>query len=402
MRAEPVETLILLAPIHDGARDGLEHALAAIADNPAGNPHIRLTESPSTHFARWVILEHEDHGPRLLFNANYDGGIAAYLEELVAAGPGMDAVWGACEGYESPERFIDFVRLHYLRPRGVYDAFPRLSVRDIRDRIDIRREIEDALDLPQVAGRVEAGELRALLERIGRLPPSRTPATSIAAAVDEISANVVQGVRARGRALFLEAARRYAEYGQAKQFPLVHEDPTSELPSGRERAIQAVALGEGAIQNQMTTVTEVIPRRLLRLQIALSGTRALARVGWPPGEFADVGTLHWFGWALFDDRRHLLFMSVFDGSWQNYMQDFINKLIWALDALYGNTRDYPAAGMKDVTAFTDFILGHQHPPAAFYSAYPGETVGNLMRDRAIAAPLATRNREAPERWLLGL
>jgi hypothetical protein len=395
-----VQTLITLAAIRDDARKDLDEALAGIAANPERNRHISFADSPSTHFARFVILPDDDVGPRLLFSANYDGGMAAYLDELAAAGPGND-VWGACQGYEGPDRFVGWVRDHYLRPRGVYDAFPGMTVQDVKDRIAIREQIEETLDIPALAELLQRDELRRFLERIRRLPRAGTPTTRLAAAVDEIATNVAGAVRGRALALFLAGARTYARFGQSSTFPLVHEDPTRDVPPDRETAIQTVAIGEGSIQNQMNTVTEVIPEQLPRLQIALVGTDVLTRFGWPPGEFADVGTLHWFAWALFDDLRHLLFMSTFDGSWQNYMQDFINKLVWALDALYSNTRDYPAAGMQDVTAFTDFILLHQHAPAAFYSAYAHESVTNLLRDRAIAKALATRDGgKGLDEWLL--
>src|SRR5262249_58474446 len=109
----------------------------------------------------------------------------------------------------------------------------------------------------------------------------------------------------------------------------------------------------------------------------------LGKYGWAPGQFADVGTLHSFRWVLIDNNRRLIFLSVYDGSWQNYMGDFIDKIIWALDGVYKNTREYPKGGMKDVVRFQRWILNHQYEPQLFYRAYPKETVLNLIRDRTI-------------------
>jgi len=109
----------------------------------------------------------------------------------------------------------------------------------------------------------------------------------------------------------------------------------------------------------------------------------LGKYGWAPGQFADVGTLHSFRWVLIDGGKRIIFLSVYDGSWQNYMGDFIDKIVWALDGVYNNTLDYPMGGMADVVPFQRWILNHQYEPQLFYRAYPNETVLNLIRDRTI-------------------
>jgi hypothetical protein len=72
------------------------------------------------------------------------------------------------------------------------------------------------------------------------------------------------------------------------------------------------------------------------------------------------------------------------------MGDFIDKIIWALDGVYNNTRDYPPGGMRQVNAFQEWILDHQYPPILLYKSYPSETVLNLIRDREINNALARR------------
>jgi hypothetical protein len=396
-----LHVLIVLAPIRPEKESRLREVLTEMQSDPAGNPYLRLGESPSTHFARWVIVDEEDTGPRLLFVANYDGVIGPYLDELVAAGPGMDRLWSACEGYAGKAHFQSFVREHYLKPRGVYIAFPGRTVEQIHNAIAIRQQIESFLDLPEVGSYLSGIGIERFLQRLEQQPKSIPPADRVARAVNDIAANVGGAVHATALRWFLDFAAAFARMGQAKTWPKVHGGCSPEPQRRREteQAIQGVPVSGDVVQNGMTTVTHIRPEKLARARLALLGTSALSRFGWPPGEFANVGTLHWFAWALPDNGKRLLFISTFDGSWQNYMQDFMDKLVWGLDALYGNTDGYPAAGMKDTAAFTDYILAHQYAPQVVYGAYPQESVMNLIRDEDIASAAPGPAMPAVRRWL---
>jgi hypothetical protein len=395
-----LRVLIVLAPIRPAAEHGLREVLAEVQRDPAHNPYVRLADSPSTHFARWVIVDEESTGPRLLFAACYDGGIEAYIAELAAVGPGMDRLWGACEGYTGREQFAAFVRDHYCKERGVYIAFPGRTVAQVRNTIAIREQIESFLDLPEVGARL--GEVQPFLDRLARQPKALPLPDRVAAAVNDVAGNVGRAAHAVMLRWFLAFAAWFAQQGQSPTWPKVHGGCSGENADRRdiEQAIQGVAVGDEVVQNGMTTVTHIRPEKLARVRLALAGTSVLSRVGWAPGEFANVGTLHWFAWALLDGGERLLFISTFDGSWQNYMQDFMDKLVWGLDALYGNTYGYPASGMKDTAAFTDYILSHQYAPQVVYGAYPPESVMNLIRDEDIATAIAPGpERPAVRRWL---
>ena len=41
----------------------------------------------------------------------------------------------------------------------------------------------------------------------------------------------------------------------------------------------------------------------------------------------EIGTLHEFRWALFDDDRRMLFASAYDGPWDQYIADFASSHI---------------------------------------------------------------------------
>jgi hypothetical protein len=389
-----------LAKVRPGDEAGLREVLGKIQQDHDTNPYLRFGESLRTHFARLVLIEKANGSHELLFIANHDGPTEDYLSELVAIGPGMDALWGACEGYTGPSSFSPVMRGWSCKARGVYVAFPGLTVTQVRHYVSVRQELEATFDLG-LAG-LSSDRVGSFLDRLAGLPRSRSLAVRLAQEVSDFRAGATETVRRSARRPVLGLARVFSQQGQASTFPLVHGGCNGDADRGRQReqAIQTAALGAGMVQNQMTVVTDVRPERLRRLCLALAGTAVLARFGWPPGEFADVGTLHWFAWSLLDGGQRLVFMSVYDGSWQNYMQDFNDKLIWGLDSLLGNTLGYPDAGTKDLVAFSDYVVSHQYPPEAFYSAYPSETVANLVRDRRIASALPTgRDVDRARRWL---
>ena len=391
--------LMTLSGIVGGQEQRLRETLQEIATDPAGNPYLRFTESPHTHFARFVLTDEA----KLMFVANYDGGIEDYARELMASAPRPDGLWSSCEGYAGPASFLSFISSNYCKPRGVYVAFPGLTAADITAGAAIRRELESFLDLPDVAAYLTEPGVAPFIERLAGFPDP-SPSGSLRTSLRAMSANTVAGLRAWLRPPFLRFAQAFSEQGEAKTFPHVRGGfDIGASNRERELEIQTAPIGENMVQNQMTTITDIRPEKMARLRFALAGTTVLTRFGWPPGEFADVGTLHWFAWAIVDGGKHLVFLSTFDGSWQNYMHDFVNHLIWGLDALYSNTYDYPAAGMKDIYAFTDYILDHQYPPAVFYSAYPTETVANVMRDRQIVSALGLHSRQpAVDEWLARL
>jgi hypothetical protein len=144
----------------------------------------------------------------------------------------------------------------------------------------------------------------------------------------------------------------------------------------------------GQFNCQMITISEIKKGffRYWWLRITLCVNQYLGQL-WPPGLFAAVGTIWSFRWVIIDDRKRIIFLSVFDGTWQNYMGDFVDKLIWALDGVYVNVQDYPRGGMTQIDDFKAFILQRQFEPQILYRAYPTETVMNLIRDRTIDSTL---------------
>ena len=104
----------------------------------------------------------------------------------------------------------------------------------------------------------------------------------------------------------------------------------------------------------------------------------------PPGSLIGISTIHFVRWLLLDEGRRLMMVSDYDGSWENYIDEFAELILSGLDAIWETSYGYPPDGARDLPGFKRFLRSHQVPSEIFYSAYPEETVLNIVNDRAFA------------------
>lgn len=367
-----VAEVSILAPIKPRTERALRAVLAEIESSHRDNPYLRLARSPSTHLANFVIVDDPTHGKRLLFTAVFDGELDDYVDELLAVGPGVDAIFSACEGYYGRAAFRAFVRANRIAPAGSFTGFPFETVANVVRMIDLRGAIERFLDQPAVARRLENPGVEALFDAVAQLAPQPPQLRTVAPSkLDRVAA------AARG-AFFGAVLALLRLYGTT-----VVDDRFRGVASNLDQRIDPAT----SDADFMTNVTEVKPGRLWRLRLSLAGLNLLGRYAFPPGLFGNVSTIHHAHWLLVDGGTRMIFQSRFDGSWENYMGDFADKIAWGIDTIFCNVAGYPSAGMKDIDTFKRFVRDHQWAHLVDYFAYPGETVLNIMRDREIAHAL---------------
>jgi hypothetical protein len=101
-----------------------------------------------------------------------------------------------------------------------------------------------------------------------------------------------------------------------------------------------------------------------------------------------VGTLHFCHFVpLADD--HLGFFTVFDGSFDKYIQDFTEQMGPVFDVLFKYVADPPPSPVaKNADAFLKYATASDLPPIGFYSAYPGlavQDIKTLLADAKVGA-----------------
>jgi hypothetical protein len=90
-----------------------------------------------------------------------------------------------------------------------------------------------------------------------------------------------------------------------------------------------------------------------------------------------------------DGGRRLLFLSNYDGSWESYLNDFIDKAAIGLTAVWSNTVGFPRTrflafrGARDGPRFKHWARANQTATTAWYRAYDGLTLATIDNNSAI-------------------
>jgi hypothetical protein len=95
----------------------------------------------------------------------------------------------------------------------------------------------------------------------------------------------------------------------------------------------------------------------------------------------EIGTLHDARHVIFDNDTRFMFASVFDGSWDTYIDDFARTVVGErFDKVFSHTEGFP--GIKD-PGVKDWFLDHQESAGVFVSAYPDLTVQQIYKDHRV-------------------
>jgi hypothetical protein len=347
--------LTTIVPILPAKLPALTAYLETIGNDVENNPLVRFRGTPSTHFARWVILD-DPRAPRLYFSTCYDGIFADYIREITEnLGAGMEPIWTCCEGYPphaaaNPKAFTDFLTPYCLDPDIFLVSFPGLSARQIINNIAFRDRFDVCLDTAQTDPATHPSADATVLT--ASVPAAKSSASGYGVLADRII-NWLVGVT--------PGAPAQNTITTTKKDLLAAEDRV--------------------VQNQMTIVSPVRkglwPRLLLRFFLLMGHWFNKAS---PDGKLSGLSTIHFARWVLIDGGDMLLFESNYDGSWENYIDDFGDHAATGMNAVWGTSIGFPKGGCLDIEAFKNGIRRYQHPAQFFYSAYPNQTVRNIASD----------------------
>lgn len=424
----PQNEFAAAAAIAPGHRAAVVDALAAIdaelpkgGPPPAGDVALPLHRLDTLHFARLVVI-----GDDLVLACNFDGARDAFVDALVAAcGDGLDALFRHCEGYPGRERLAEFLRARAVRAEAFYTGTPGRSVHRIRAEADLRRRIDDFLDRGAPPGGWSAVPPEQIRRRIQRFVATRVskewlmrpppaprnwrPVANAAAGALAIAlpalAIAVAGVRGAAAVAAVAVAGLLA-YVALRARLLAHD--VADDAVRRPVAADADPIeGPVPVQNWLTHVATVKPSRfrmrLLRTVLRVVDLRA--RYEFNQGHLAGIPSIHFARWMLLPGRR-LVFFSNYDGTWDAYLDDFIERAADGLTGVWSNTEDFPRTrpvfrfGATDDRAFKQWTRAHQVDTQVWYSAYPDLTVAEINQNSAIRAGLYGDLRgPALRRWL---
>jgi hypothetical protein len=151
-------------------------------------------------------------------------------------------------------------------------------------------------------------------------------------------------------------------------------------------------------QNQITVISRIKPGLWvwLKLNIVLIAIHLVGRYFNNQGALGGIATIHFARWAIIDNGRWLLFTSNYDGSWDSYIGDFVDKAASGMDLIWTSAPRYPKKGSRDIEAFKAIIRVNQVKTQVFYSAFPDRTIVNLINDGQMANGI---HRDRAAEWL---
>jgi hypothetical protein len=404
--------------------DALRALLGEMGEDAARNPVVPFGRSPSTHFARWVLVDTPGTAPLLAFESNFDGSVEEYLDELLEiGGPGIARIYSYVEG-DTVGNLKAFLLAHRLPYQAFYRAYPERSVADVLQVLEIRSLILQYLDsnrgdlgqksaveihasvrqmlrdrgiadlsFPPVRGWKIESVTTLLQDFIGPPGPARSKARRVfglVAAVPVVVLGLLEMVFGAAVlhlfgvavvVLVLVALALVLRIREVEKIPDRGTRPPafadSQFLEGQE---------DVAVQNQLTHVAIVKPgefRKALLRGVLFVINLAAHRV-FVDGNLGGIPSIHFARWVILEDGR-LLFFSNFDGTWDSYLGDFIDKASAGLSSVWSNTEWFPPTeylvwgGAQDADDFKQWARERQLPMQVWYTAYPRYSVQNIRK-----------------------
>lgn len=362
------------------------------------------------HFARLVVLDEDvdiDGAPipaALVFLADVDAPEDRFLDDLATvAGQGLDGAFSHCEGYPAQATVgtrVTWMRTRSIRSSAFYINTVGRSVEQIRAEQRLREEIEDFIDGSDRNWSVmsPAAVRAAVREHVSSVPGlswalKPAPGPSLRWGLGELVDLLAVGTA--GVLLLPAAALVVPPWLLAIRLAELRDVPTTGPPDPAH--VDELTRAEDRVaQNQFSAVGHLKPGFLRRATVmsVLFAINEAARHVFNRGNLAGVKTIHFARWTFIDNSRRLLFTSNYDGSLESYMDDFIDKVAWSLNAAFSNGIGYPrtrwliGGGAKDEQAFKSYIRKRQIPTQLWYSAYPDLTALNIGANARLRAGLA--------------
>lgn len=409
-----VKPLTCLFEIRNGHVRELQGQLKKIENDLFGNDLINFKSISSLHFGRFFIIDEVKKNEKRVFPAylvlstNYDGSLDDHLLEL-CSNADLDPLFMHCKLYNdenTQEEQIEYIKHHANYKAYFYAGNWGQKVEEIKQSTEARKKVEAALDNMQDYNR-HPGEIREdILKVLAKenvevnSPPNYGPLnyrkyTAIACIAALVLLPLLGGLLPNPIGSFI--LNLYASLWILVLVGLVlgalwlmilesTDKELEDLYSPQKHVEEMSAKEDQIVQNQFTSVVEVKPGflRLYLLKAVLSIVGFAGDYLFYKGKLGSIPTIHFARWVLIDNGRRLMFLSNFDGSWESYLGDFVDKAARGLTAIWSNTKDFPRSfllvgkGARDERRFKAVARLNQVYTNVWYSAYPELTVTNII------------------------
>jgi hypothetical protein len=409
----------IVAPVADGHESTLQQLLESAGQDPANNQLVSFGQFGNVHFARFFILPSATdqagraYQTRLIFLADVDGPADAFVLQLVGAvGDGLHAIFQHCQAYPGRAGLLEYLQRNRLSEAAVYVNTVGRTVLQVHQEAQLRDAIREFLDSNAAAlQHSNPREIRATIQEFVERQPAlawaRQPLPPPGSTYILGETLQLALVGAAGIILFPYILLGLPLYLLVLRWHETHDIAQDVIPA--DTLIQKLAAQEDhGVQNPFTSAGFLKPGLFRRLtgSVVLWGTGFLARHVFNHADLIGVKTIHFARWVFLDQQHRLFFASNYDGSLENYMDDFIDKIAWGLNIVFSNGVDYPETrflvldGAQNEQVFKRFNLTHQLVTPFWYAGYQGLTALNIDNNAQIRAGLYGFMDEAASRaWL---
>lgn len=398
------KALTLITPISKDQHTLLDAELKKIRFELIDNVKESFEELGTIHFARWIILEPaevngEKFEARLVFSSNYDDTGGDHINALChSAADFLDRIYQYCDGYPSSTSRTTENRKAYLEkwqvPNvGFYIGAPGRSVDQIRKESSLQKFIRTYLNSQKWNGNTPPAQIHRSIREVV-LSHKDFSWLNESIAIPRVN---YFGLFVTGLILLIVLPFIIIWLLIIEFFYERHDTPLGLTPSQvSEPHIRKLEEYEDLeYQNQFTQVLIMKPgaARLLTFKGFMLFSRQLIGNLFVEGKLMGIPTIHFARWLLMDDNKRMLFLSNFDGSWQQYLGDFIDKSGWGLTAIWSNSMGFPRTkftffgGAYDEEHFLAWSRYYEIPTQVWYSAYPELSIKNIINNTKIRIEL---------------
>lgn len=419
----PQSNFMVLAAIEPARENELRQLLDSMNNGPGEvNPEnalIPFAQFQTLHFARLLILEDKTlndtrvygGGPApsyplyLAFAGDIDGEVDDFLREVArVAGSGLRSIFSCCTGFRAGTDLFQWMKGHNAAAVASYVNWRGRTVRRIREEAALRESLVRHLEENQTAfAKLPAREVQVKLQQFvkderaaGRLQLSRDAATPtgwwIRNALHMIGIPLLVLIALPLLILlapFYVWRLRRLEKTDPELCWRVDQDHSDNLSRAEDRGLT----------NQFSAMGSLKPGlvRLMTVIGVLGTVDYAARHFVRRGRLGRIRTIHFARWVFLDGKKRMVFFSNYDGTVESYMDDFINKTGFGLNAVFGNGIGYPRVnwlvldGCQDEQKYKNFLRRHTFPTQVWYKAYPELTAIDLERNRRVREGLEARS-----------
>jgi hypothetical protein len=394
--------LTLLTPVRKDCIDKLNEILEKFKVGLNAGLNERFNQLGTLHYARWFILREDSFRDktaiplpeRLVFSSNFDGPQEEHIIGLVTVFPEyFDELYECCEGYPEPGTRNAETRKNYLAKWKVnttafYVGAPGRTLQQIRQEDSLNKYLWNIVNQNNWNGKPAVEIQKYLREKVDANPEFAWSKETVQTASVDLPGMILMILIMIALSpviiIWILVLHFFYERRDTNCY-----DKRSQL---NDELVRRLEEDEDLFnQNQFTQVLVMKPGkvRLITVQALMLFARTLIKNLFVKGKLMGIPTIHFARWVLIDNDKHMMFFSNFDGSWQQYLGDFIDKSGWGLTGIFSNTVNFPktnflfTGGAYDEEHFLAWSRGTQILTQVWYSAYHHLSIKNIVNNTLI-------------------